>query len=176
MHSFLSRLNATFAFAFSCLGMVTLLCFLTTVFDVPTPDVSIQVSDISVQQLPEFYRRSRKKSDFGNVTFDLNADLTSVFNWNTKQLFLYVMAEYETEKNVFNQVVIWDKIILRGDGNEVIRAQRLRKYPFFDDGNGLKGNTNVTLSLNWNAIPHAGLLPRLGSGHVVIEFPDWYRQ
>lgn len=55
-------------------------------------------------------------SDLGLITFDLDAgeslvprlfvtdvvlsDFTDVFNWNTKQLFLYVVAEYETDANV----------------------------------------------------------------------------
>lgn len=30
--------------------------------------------------------------------------LTPLFNWNVKQLFLYLTAEYQTENNEFNQV------------------------------------------------------------------------
>ena len=36
----------------------------------------------------------------------INADPRSVFNWNVKQLFVYITAEYETELNVLNQVVV----------------------------------------------------------------------
>ena len=45
------------------------------------------------------------------MTFDLNADLRSIFSWNTKQLFVYVQAEYETEDNKRNEIVLWDSII-----------------------------------------------------------------
>lgn len=38
------------------------------------------------------------------LSLGINADLRSVFNWNVKQLFAYVTAEYETEANVLNQV------------------------------------------------------------------------
>ena len=34
-----------------------------------------------------------------------------MWNWNVKQLFVYVTAEYETKPNVLNQVVVWDTII-----------------------------------------------------------------
>jgi hypothetical protein len=34
------------------------------------------------------------------LSLQLDADLSSVFNWNVKQLFVYVTAEYETEANV----------------------------------------------------------------------------
>ena len=44
--------------------------------------------------------------------FDLDADLSPVFNWNVKQLFVYVTAEYKSKTNELNQVVIWDKIVL----------------------------------------------------------------
>ena len=55
------------------------------------------------------------QNDLGFLTFDLQADLTPLFNWNVKQLFLYLTAEYETQANVVNQVVLWDKIIQRGE-------------------------------------------------------------
>ena len=49
----------------------------------------------------------------------IDADLRSVFNWNVKQLFVYITAEYETEANVLNQVVVWDTIV-----NDVSQARR----------------------------------------------------
>ena len=36
----------------------------------------------------------------------LQADLNPLFNWNVKQLFLYLTAEYETPNNKLNQVFI----------------------------------------------------------------------
>ena len=33
------------------------------------------------------------------ITFNIQADLRSVFSWNTKQLFVYLQAEYETPHN-----------------------------------------------------------------------------
>ena len=47
---------------------------------------------------------SRDKNDLGVLRFDLTADLTPVFNWNVKQLFLYLIAEYTSEKHEVNQV------------------------------------------------------------------------
>ncbi len=46
------------------------------------------------------YSASREKNDLGFITFDLVADMTPLFNWNVKQLFLYLTAEYMTSKNV----------------------------------------------------------------------------
>uniref|UniRef100_A0A8B9CEA4 Signal peptidase complex subunit 3 n=1 Tax=Anser brachyrhynchus TaxID=132585 RepID=A0A8B9CEA4_9AVES len=58
-----------------------------------------------------------------------------------------------------NQVVLWDKIMLRGDNPRLFLKDMKSKYFFFDDGNGLKGNRNVTLTLSWNVVPNAGILP-----------------
>ena len=49
----------------------------------------------------------------------MEADLTELFHWNNKQLFLYVMAEYKTEQNDINQVVVWDRIIKRGEKSKL---------------------------------------------------------
>lgn len=106
---------------------------------------------------------------------DVFVDLSPLFNWNTKQLFLYVTAEYVTEANEFNQVVLWDQIVMRDTGADKISSMNIRcKYPFFDDGNGLRGNKNVSLAMHWNAIPNAGLLPRVAAGAVRFAFPDRY--
>ena len=64
--------------------------------------------------------------------------MTPLFNWNVKQLFLYLSAEYETEKNQVNQVVLWDKIIQRGENAVLDYRSMNTKYYFWDDGNGLK--------------------------------------
>lgn len=50
------------------------------------------------------YSASREKNDLGFLTFDLKTDLTGLFNWNVKQLFLYLTAEYNTPNNELNQV------------------------------------------------------------------------
>lgn len=92
---------------------------------------------ISSKNVPD-YSASRERKDLGFLTFDLQTDLTSLFNWNVKELFLYLTAEYKTKDNELNQVVLWDKILLRGE-NAVLDFKNMNtKYYFWDDGNGLK--------------------------------------
>ncbi|NXJ12356.1 SPCS3 peptidase, partial [Odontophorus gujanensis] len=141
----------------------------------------------------EDFTGPRERSDLAFVTFDITADILNeksglrtfcnkilmlifnIFDWNVKQLFLYLSAEYSTKNNALNQVVLWDKIILRGDNPRLFLKDMKSKYFFFDDGNGLKGNRNVTLTLSWNVVPNAGLLPLVtGSGHMSVPFPDTY--
>lgn len=174
MNTILSRANAIFAFSLSVLAVLTFLCFLSTVCNEYKQDVSVSKVKALVKSVRDF-SASRGKNDLGFVTFDLKADLSSLFNWNVKQLFLYLTAEYETEHNVINQVVLWDKIIKRGE-NATLNYNKINtKYYFWDDGNGLRGNKNVTLYLSWNIIPNAGSLPNImGSGYHAFTFPDEY--
>jgi len=89
-------------------------------------------------------------------------------NWETYSSIAY------THTQVVNQVVLWDKIIRRGDSPLVELHTVKSKYGFFDDGRGLLGNTNVTLELRWNVIPHAGRLPLIASGRHRFQFPSKY--
>ncbi|KAB0798870.1 hypothetical protein PPYR_06750 [Photinus pyralis] len=174
MHSVLQRGNAILAYALSVLAFLTFLCFASTVFLDYRTKADMNTVKVVVKNVPD-YSASREKNDLGFLTFDLQTDLSHLFNWNVKQLFLYLTAEYETPSNQLNQVVLWDKIILRGE-NAVLDFKNMNtKYYFWDDGNGLKGNKNVTLTLSWNIIPNAGLLPNIFShGSHSFKFPVEY--
>ena len=141
----------------------------------------------------------------------LPPDLSSLFDWNTKQLFVLVTAHYRTRNNVRvtvvdvlpvthplpqprNQVVLWDRIIRRGDSAILDLRSAATKYNFFDDGRGLKsvhttlslclslnsryvtcrGNQNMTLQVSWNVVPIAGRLPLIWSSQYSLPFPNSY--
>ena len=72
------------------------------------------------------------------LTFDLKANLTPLFNWNVKELFLYVMAEYKTASNVRNEVFLWDKVLVREENANLEYNNMNTDYYFFDDGVGLR--------------------------------------
>lgn len=153
---------------------LTFCCFLTTAFNEHKALVYIGTGKTIVKNVPD-YSATREKNDLGFVVFDMQADLSRIFNWNVKQLFLYLTAEYETSDHVLNQVVIWDKIIRRGENSILDYRSSNTKYYFWDHGNGLKGNKNVTLSLSWNVIPNAGTLPKVrGDGSHKFKFPNEY--
>jgi hypothetical protein len=68
----------------------------------------------SVKGRPHYY--STKREEYAQIRFDLDADLTPLFNWNTKQLFVYVYATYSSSDNTNTQTraseaIIWDSII-----------------------------------------------------------------
>ncbi|KAH9513908.1 Signal peptidase complex subunit 3 [Bulinus truncatus] len=160
MNSFTSRLNSLFAFTLSVMAALTFCCFLTTVFNDHIRPVELNVAKVLVKNVPDYSADRERKP---------------IFNWNVKQLFLYLTAEYKTNEHALNQVVLWDKIIERGDNTILALKDANTKYYFWDFGNGLKGNKNVTLTLSWNVIPNAGTLPKVqGAGSYKIVFPDQY--
>ncbi|XP_023245957.1 signal peptidase complex subunit 3 [Copidosoma floridanum] len=174
MHTFLTRGNAILAYSLSVSACLTFTCFLSTVFNNYETNVSLNTVKIVVKNVPD-YSASRERNDLGFVTFDIQTDLTSLFNWNVKQLFIYLVAEYKTHHNNVNQIILWDKIILRGENSVLDLKNMNTKYYFWDDGNGLRGNKNISLHLSWNVIPNAGLLPSTnGIGHHEFGFPADY--
>lgn len=46
------------------------------------------------------YAAEGSKSDVAMLSLNIQADVSGVFNWNVKQLFMYLVAEYSTMKNV----------------------------------------------------------------------------
>jgi len=105
MHSFWQRLNAIFFFALSVLGFLSFLGAGMTYWHVSKPRIELTLEKILLRKI---YGAGH---DQAVLTLGIEADLRSVFNWNVKQLFVYVTAEYETDANVLNQVVVWDTII-----------------------------------------------------------------
>ncbi|XP_029644096.1 signal peptidase complex subunit 3 [Octopus sinensis] len=174
MNTFLSRANTIFAFTLSVMAVLTFACFLSTGLINLKADTSIKTGRVHVKNLHD-YQAERERSDLGYFVFDLYSDISRLFNWNVKLLFLYLTAEYETADHKFNQVIIWDKIIRRGENALLDYRSMNTKYHFWDLGNGLRGNKNVTLSLSWNVIPNAGTLPKVcADGKYNFAFPDHY--
>jgi len=172
MHTVWARANAVFAFSVSVTASVAFACFLTTHILDNTRPTTIGVDKAIVKNLKDFYVDQKK--DLGIVHFSLKANLTDVFNWNCKQLFLYLMAEYETPDNKVNQVVLWDKIIKRGENAVLNLRKQSTKYYFFDDGSNLRGR-EVKLSLHWNVIPNTGYMWMVKpQSHHSFIIPDKY--
>ncbi|KAG1437916.1 hypothetical protein G6F56_012870 [Rhizopus delemar] len=62
----------------------------------------------------------KKKSEFVRFSFDVDADFTELFHWNTKQVF------------VRNTVVLWDKIITEKEKAHLKLKNIGNKYAMID--------------------------------------------
>ena len=45
--------------------------------------------------------------------FDMEADISDLFNWNTNIIFLALVCEFKTDQSAKNSVTVWDQRIPR---------------------------------------------------------------
>ncbi|SCV02243.1 LAMI_0G17194g1_1 [Lachancea mirantina] len=93
------------------------------------------------------------------IAFDLEADLTPAFNWNTKQVFVYLTATYKGTRNkeVINEVTFWDKIIT-DPKDAVLNVHNAKsKYSIWDLEEKL-AEREFQFKLHWNIQPWIGNL------------------
>lgn len=122
MHSSLNRLQSTFGFfttcAFTLAGVIAFLSLLP--FPAPTsqPSATITPRDIQVSKGRPYYYSPRRE-EYASIRFDLDADLSGLFTWNTKQVFVYVTADYPGDgtglapdgDETTSSSIIWDLIV-----------------------------------------------------------------
>lgn len=174
MHSIWSRANTVFAFTLTVLSAVTLMAFVSSLFANKVTKVELSGINPRIRSMSD-YTIEEGKSDLAMISLNIHADMSPIFNWNVKQLFIYLVAEYSTMKNVVNQVVLWDRIIKRTDPLVILEESIHPKYYFLDDGSNLLSHQNVTLLLKWNIVPNAGRLENAeGAAQYVVKFPSNY--
>ncbi|CAK5274511.1 unnamed protein product [Mycena citricolor] len=170
MHTIITRANNISAFLSSCamalLGIITVTSMLGTYFQPPLQGGAVTVKGLKVMH----GRGKHYQTQHAVVNFEIDSDLSPLFNWNTKQLFLYLEAEYKNSKGVQNSVVIWDKIVRRKEDAN-IKIEGRQKYPF-KDLVGFK-DAAATYTLRYNVMPHVGTLVwgSAGSTNGSVPFP-----
>ncbi|KAL4728590.1 Signal peptidase complex subunit [Fusarium chlamydosporum] len=111
MYNSLTRIQNTFGFFTTVAFVVAAFIAASDFIASRTPDAGrFGVSNSQVVKgRPHYY--STKKEEYAIIRFNLDADLKTLFTWNTKQVFVYVTAEWPGPNNSTNEAVIWDKII-----------------------------------------------------------------
>jgi signal peptidase complex subunit 3 len=115
MHNSLNRLQTVFGFFTSCAatiaGIIAVLSLIPFPSNTASPSASISVRDVQVVKgRPHYY--SPKREEYAQIKFDLDADLSSLFTWNTKQVFVYVTVNYPSGAgDGLSEAVVWDQII-----------------------------------------------------------------
>lgn len=177
MHTFLSRLNALFAFSLSVVALLTLAFAVSTTYKSYDKLAKIDLKTVKalVRRMPDYNTLNSMENDLGLVQFNMDADFEDCFDWNVKQLFIYLTANYKTESNVLNQIVLWDYVLNRGEKGQLRLKNQHPEYYMWDDGFGLIGNNNISLTLSMNIIPNAGFLQNAISPVThTFSFPDHY--
>lgn len=118
-------------------------------------------------------------------TFSFNTDLTPLFNWNTKQVYVSVTIDYPSMSSSgltnSNSLVIWDKIITDPADANITLIDAPSKYSVYDVQNAFSAlNREVTLSFHWNVQPIIGLLyfgsPQPQTEQLVVTLPKTSRE
>lgn len=191
MHSIYQRFSNISALLSTC--MLTLLgaISLTSLFFSADPKGTLAISSINVHPGRNQHFHSLNQ-EFSFIRFNVSAgepssvacslydrlmstpDLSPLFNWNTKQLFLYLSAEFVSANGTQNEVVIWDRIVRRKE-DAVINVTSKSKYVLRDMAKtfecvvlfvksrdtGLIRFRNVSpanYTLKYNMMPYVGLL------------------
>ncbi|XP_068669579.1 signal peptidase complex subunit 3B-like [Aristolochia californica] len=148
MHSFAYRANALITFALMILGVICAMASLSDNLNVPSPTAQVEVLNVN------WFKKQANGNDEVSLTLNISADLQSLFTWNTKQVFVFLAAEYETPENSLNQVSLWDGIIPAKE-NAKFWIQIPNKYRCIDQGSNLRGK-EFNLTLHWHVMPKTG--------------------
>ncbi|XP_042967172.1 signal peptidase complex subunit 3B-like isoform X3 [Carya illinoinensis] len=97
MHSLGFRVNALLTLGVTVLALMCVIASLSDNLSVPSPSANVQVLNFN------WFQKQSEGNEEVSLTFKIAADLQSMFTWNTKQVFVFLAAEYETPKNSLNQ-------------------------------------------------------------------------
>lgn len=117
-------------------------------------------------------KKAHAKQELAFVNFNVTADLRPLFHWNTKQLFVWVEAEFNNTKKAENTVVIWDRIIRRKEDAN-LKVTGKNKYMLRELTKSFKNAGPAHYSLKYNIMPHVGVLTygEAARTKTLIDFP-----
>mmetsp|Transcript_5182 Transcript_5182/g.15501 ORF Transcript_5182/g.15501 Transcript_5182/m.15501 type:complete len:172 (+) Transcript_5182:280-795(+) len=169
MNSYTSRLNTLATHAVSCLA--ALACVVIAVSYVtprPVPEVEISLQGVKALRVSRY-----DKSDHALLKINLRTDLTKVFDWNVKGIYVSVFAEYATDAHPRNQVVIWDSVISKRARAKVRKSSELAKYALKDYGQNLRSR-EIVLRVRYVVMPYVGAMEVYTVGNHSSTLPEEY--
>ncbi|KAF4630500.1 hypothetical protein G7Y89_g7638 [Cudoniella acicularis] len=183
MHSTIVRGQNVFGFFTTVCFAVAALIAASDLLAPRTPRATVAANAVQVVKgRPHYY--STKKEEYAIIRFTMNADFSSLFTWNTKQVFVYVSASWpnSTSSELTNEAVIWDTIItnpsadhLQNIGPAAMKKGRIDlknvkpKYQITAPSGKLQETDDVVLKVHYNVQPWVGIL----TWTPQIEFGKW---
>ncbi|KAI0313938.1 signal peptidase subunit [Amylostereum chailletii] len=156
MHSVYSRINNVSATLSTCVMVLLAAIACSSLLFYADPKGTIDVTGINVYNMGT-RRRPLRKQDQVRMSFNTTTDLRPLFNWNTKQLFVWVQAEYTNSQGTQNEVVLWDRIVRRKE-DALIDLAGKNRYFFHELSKKFAGSGPAHYSLKYNIMPYVGLL------------------
>ncbi|KAI8062602.1 signal peptidase subunit-domain-containing protein [Gongronella butleri] len=169
MFNLQTRANIGFSFFLSCLatvfGFISVLSYISGYGypDAATFHVNPKSFRVVARRYgPEQYDYRNSKSQFARLNFDLDADFRPMFNWNTKQIFVTLVAEYASDTHNDNKIVVWDRIITKKNNARLKLRSTPNKYALIDVNRKWSGEL-ANFTLHWDVTPYVGMLQQ---GHI----------
>ncbi|KAK9454236.1 signal peptidase 22kDa subunit [Dipodascopsis uninucleata] len=135
------------------------------------PEASIAINNIDVRFGRPQIGYSYKRQDHALISFDLDIDLSPVFTWNTKQLFVYIAVTY-SGKPYANKAVIWDEIIKDKEQASISLRNQTADYAIYDI-TGKFNNRDAALTVEYTVQPYVGMLTtHKALGRHKFSFPS----
>ncbi|OMJ17494.1 Microsomal signal peptidase subunit 3 [Smittium culicis] len=177
MNKFTTRISSIFSFSSSAfMVMILLMAFLTRNYqDVPNVKLDVQEVTVSNKGNYDYYDSTSRTAEFARIKFNLSADMSHLFNWNTKQLFCYLLAEYENSEGkteTDNKVIIWDRIIVSPKRAKLSMKKHFNKYSFRDYKPSFKGAKKAKLTFVIERVPVVGFFINKSEHSVDFEYPS----
>merc|ERR1712048_718690 len=113
--------------------------------------------------------------DQATLSFNLTHDLTTEFNWNMNQLFVYLVASYNDTSNKRNEVTLWDSVVVGVEEANFAAKQLMVEYPLRDQYRELRGR-NISLHLKYRTMPITGVMyMKEAATSSFIQAKEYYR-
>lgn len=166
MFNLVTRAQAVSNHVLTCSIIISALVIISSLVQLYGADAwsldTTSITNVKAQALMKgsyhYGAKNGKPKENSLILFDLESDLSPLFNWNTKQVFVYLTAEYPGKSlESSNKVTYWDNIITsKEDAVLKLKSQR-SKYSVWDVEDSFRSRDAV-LSLEWNIQPHIGPL------------------
>ncbi|KAI9502788.1 Signal peptidase complex subunit [Coemansia spiralis] len=160
MYNILQRLGGITSFAMSTLMALIVVISLTTPLlpSNPTHEVTLHSVQTTTGRMVDPFDRTSRSAEYARLTFDVDADLSSMFNWNTKLLFAFITADFVSPGFDTNRVVIWDRIIRSKRQAKLRLRKHHNKYLLRNYAMSFRGVEAANLTLHINPVPYLGIM------------------
>eukprot|EP00747_Dinoflagellata_sp_TGD_P183270 gnl/TRDRNA2_/TRDRNA2_38033_c0_seq1.p1 gnl/TRDRNA2_/TRDRNA2_38033_c0~~gnl/TRDRNA2_/TRDRNA2_38033_c0_seq1.p1 ORF type:complete len:189 (-),score=41.15 gnl/TRDRNA2_/TRDRNA2_38033_c0_seq1:210-776(-) len=154
MDSYSSRANTLFCTFVTVLGTFAVMNHLSSMLPMfnPSPQATVALNTIHDLTVNTYLGM-----DQCTLSFDMEHDLTTEFNWNMNQLFVYLVATYNQTSNVRNEVTLWDSIVTDVSDAHVKLKAAMVEYPMRDQHRELRGK-DVRLHFRYRTMPITGIM------------------
>ncbi|CAO1623310.1 unnamed protein product [Sympodiomycopsis kandeliae] len=149
------------------LVLTTVLSFLLypspSILTKTNPQSNLTITSITPTLAKSTWHLDRTLQEYLEINWDYSTDLTSksysLWNWNTKQIYLSLVVSWNGVKNEKNEAVLWDKIIRRKqDAQNINLIDQGNKYGVRELSKKWGNVPSATFTLKYNIMPKVGLL------------------